>query len=108
MTDAEKIEMITVMVDNDPEATPTVLRVYLMQAAQKILDRLYPLNPEMYADGVPEEYAVLHCELSARLFLRRGGEGQQSSSENGIERVWGSPDDEDILSRLTPYAAVVM
>lgn len=107
MTDVEKIEIITTLVDNDPEATPAVLRVYLLAAAQRILDRLYPYNREKYADGVPEEYGYLHCELAARLFLRRGGEGEKSHEENGVNRTYDSVDDEDILSRLTPYAAVM-
>ncbi len=107
MTDAEKIEVVTEMVDHDPEATPTVLRVYLLSAQQKILDRLYPYNREKYADGVPEEYDYLHCELTARLFFRRGGEGELSHEENGVNRAWSSVDDEDILSRLTPYAVVM-
>ena len=108
MTLAEKIETVNVLVDNDPDATPEVVRVYLLQAQQKILDRLYPLNREKYAKGVPEEYDYLHCELCARLFLRRGGEGEKSHEENGVNRTWDSVDDEDILSRITPYAMVVI
>ena len=108
MTLAEKIETVTVLVDNDPEATPAVVRVYLLTAEQKILDRLYPLNREKYADGVPDEYGMLHCELAARLFLRRGGEGEKSHEENGVNRMYDSVDDEDILSRITPYAMVVI
>ena len=108
MTLAEKIETVNVLVDNDPDATPEVVRVYLLQAQQKILDRLYPLNREKYAEGVPEEYDYLHCELCARLFLRRGGEGEKSHEENGVNRTWDSVDDEDILSRITPYAMVVI
>lgn len=108
MTHAEKVEIVTTLVDNDPEATPEVVRVYLLSAAQKILDRLYPMNREKYADGVPDEYGMLHCELAARLFLRRGGEGETSHEENGVNRTYGSVDDEDILSRITPYAMVVI
>ena len=107
MTDAEKIDIVTTLVDHDPEATTEVVRVYLLSAAQRILDRLYPYNREKYADGVPEEYGYLHCELAARLFLRRGGEGEKSHEENGINRTYDSVDDEDILSRLTPYVAVM-
>lgn len=107
MTDAEKIAIVTKLVDNDPEATPEVVRVYLLMAQQKILDRLYPYHREEYANGVPDEYSYLHCELCSRLFLRRGAEGQSNHEENGINRDYGSVDDEDILSRLTPYAVVM-
>lgn len=107
MTMAEKIEVVQTLVDKDVDATPDVVRVYLLTAEQKILDRLYPLNREMYADGIPEEYDYLHCELGARLFLRRGGEAEKSHEENGVNRTYDSVDDEDILSRLTPYAVVI-
>lgn len=106
MTEAEKILTVQTLCDNDPEATEEVVRVYLRSARQKILDRLYPFNPERYGD-VPDCYAMLHCELASRQFLRRGGEGELTHEENGINRSYGSVDDEDILSRLTPYAVVM-
>lgn len=107
MTTAEKIETVRVLVNNDKKATPETVRVYLLSAQQKILDRLYAVTPEDRTETVPEEYGYLHCELAARLFLRRGGEGETSHEENGVNRVYGSVDDEDILSRLTPYARVI-
>lgn len=108
MTLGEKILTVKTLVDNDPEATNDVVRVYLLMAEQKILDRLYPFHCEQYAEGVPDQYAMLHCELAARLFFRRGGEGETSHEElNGVNRIYGSVDDEDILSRLTPYAVVM-
>ena len=107
MTLAEKITTVQTLVNNDPEATNDVVRVYLLQAEQKILDRLYPLSREKYADGVPAEYDFLHCELGARAFLRRGSEAESNHEENGINRTYGSTDDEDILSRLTPFAVVM-
>jgi hypothetical protein len=107
MTMAEKIEVVQTLVDHDEEATNDTVRVYLLTAQQKILDRLYPMHREMYEEGIPVEYDYLHCELAARLFLRRGGEGETSHEENGINRTYDSVDDEDILSRLTPYAVVM-
>jgi hypothetical protein len=104
---AEKIEVVQTLVDKDVDATPEVVRVYLLTAQQKILDRLYALDRDKYEEGIPEQYDYLHCELAARLFLRRGGEGEKSHEENGINRTYDSVDDEDILSRLTPYAAVM-
>ena len=107
MASDEMIAIVQTLVDNDVNATPDALRVYLESAKQKILDRLYALDRNMYAYGVPEEYEYLQCELAARLFLRRGGEGEKSHEENGVNRTYGSVDDEDILSRLTPYAVVM-
>lgn len=108
MTTAEKIETVRVLVNDDKKATPQLVRVLLLSARQDILDRLYSLIPEDRPDEVPEQYAMMHCQLAARRFLRMGAEGQTSMNENGIERTWGSVDDEDILSRLTPIAKVVM
>ena len=107
MTTAEKIETVQVLVDNDKKATPKLVRVYLLSARQMILDRLYALVPEDRPDEVPEQYAMLHCQLAARQFLRRGAEAESSHEENGINRVYSSVDDEDILSRLTPFAKVM-
>ena len=107
MTTVEKIEVVQTLVGNDKKATAKAVRVCLLQAKQQILDRLYALTPEERANGIPEEYDMLHCELSARKFLRRGGEGETSHEENGINRTYGSVDDEDILSRLTPFAKVM-
>lgn len=107
MTTVEKIETVQTLVGNDKKATAKVVRVHLLQAQQKILDRLYSVVPEERKNGMPEEYDMLQCELGARLFLRRGGEGELTHEENGINRTYGSVDDEDILSRLTPFAKVM-
>ena len=107
MTTVEKIETVQTLVDNDKKATAKVVRVHLLQAQQKILDRLYSVLEEERPDHVPAQYDMLHCELAARLFLRRGGEGESSHEENGINRTYGSVDDEDILCRVTPYAKVM-
>ena len=107
MTTVEKIETVQTLVGNDKKATAKVVRVYLLQAEQKILDRLYALVPEERKNGIPEEYDMLHCELTARLWLRRGGEAELRHSEAGIDRIFGSTDDGDVLDRLTPYAKVM-
>ena len=79
MTQAEKIAMVKTLVENDADATDTVVPVYLTLAMNKMLERL---------------------------FLRRGSEGENNHEENGVNRTYSSVDDEDILSRLTPFAKV--
>ena len=106
MTQEEKIAAVQTILNGDSDATPELVTLYLSLAKQKILDRLYPFADTSTKD-VPAGYGHLHCELAARLFLRRGGEGESSHEENGVNRVYGSVDDEDILSRLTPFAAVM-
>lgn len=106
MTSAEKIAMVKTLVENDAEATDTVVPVYLNLALNAMLERLFPYDSTKEAEDVPVRYDTLQCELAARYFLRRGGQGEISHEENGINRAYGSVDDEDILKRLTPFAKV--
>lgn len=106
MTDSEKQAMVLALVDNDATATAELLSVYLRIAYGKMLERLYPFNDAKTVSDIPERYDEIQCELAARLFLRRGGEGESNHEENGVNRQYDSVDDEDILSRLTPFAKV--
>lgn len=106
MTSAEKIAMVKTLVDNDPEATDNAVTVYLTIAGNKMLERLYPYDTDKEISDIPGRYDTLQCELASRLFLRKGSEGETNHEENGINRTYGTVDDEDILSRLTPFAKV--
>lgn len=103
MTEAEKISTTRVLVNNDAEATDTVLSVYLADASSAILRRLYPWGVP-YNAAVPPEYEMLQCKLATRYFLRRGAEGEYIHDENGTNRHYGSVNDEDLLSEVVPYA----
>lgn len=106
MTQAEKIAMVQTLVENDAEATDTVVPVYLTLACNAMLERLYPFDTDKDSGDLPVRYDVLQCELAARYFLRRGGQGEINHEENGINRNYASVDDDDILQRLTPFAKV--
>ena len=106
MTKAEKIAMVQTLVENDAEATTEVVSVYLTLACNAMLERLYPFDATKTASDVPERYDTIQCELAARYFLRRGGQGEINHEENGINRNYASVDDDDILQRLTPFAKV--
>ena len=106
MTQAEKIAMVKTLVENDTEATDSVVTVYLTLAMNKMLERLYPYDTSKGESDIPTRYDVLQCELAARLFQRRGSEAEINHEENGINRSYSSVDDEDILNRLTPFAKV--
>lgn len=105
MTHDEKVMLLKSLVDNDEELTGPAITAYLSLAAEKILRRAYPFDASK--TEVPDEYANTQCELAARMFFRRGAEGEISHSENGISRAYDSADDEDILSRITPYARLM-
>lgn len=106
MSDEQKVAMVQALVENDPAATAEACAVYLQLACYKMLERLFPFDTAKTASDLPERYDTLQCELGARLFLRKGGEGEISHEENGVNRAWASADDSDILNRLTPFAKV--
>lgn len=106
MTDAEKITMAQALIGNDSEATDDLVAVYLNDAKSAILRRRYPFGLPTGAD-VEEIYEALQVKLAVRYFLRRGGEGEISHNENGINRTYGSVNDEDLLMEVTPFAKVI-
>ena len=106
MTETEKIAMVNAIVDNDQNATDELIAVYLQLACGKMLERLFPFDTTKEASDLPTRYDTIQCELAARLFLRRGGEGESNHEENGVNRTYGSVDDNDLLERLTPFAKV--
>lgn len=107
MTNEQKVTMVQTLVGDDPEvATAALIDIYLQIACHKMLERLYPYDTDKTESDIPSRYDMLQCELGARLYSRRGGEGEISHEENGVNRAYASVDDEDILSRLTPFAKV--
>ena len=106
MTDEAKKVMVKALCESDSEATDEVVAVYLELALNTMLERLFPYDSSKTGEDVPERYDTIQCELAARYFLRRGGQGEINHEENGVNRQYATVDDEDILKRLTPFAKV--
>lgn len=104
MTDSEKITMTQTLI-GDEEATDALVSVYLEDAKSAILRRRYPFGMPEGADVEPI-YEMLQVKLAVRYFVRRGGEGEIRHNENGIDRAYGSVNDEDLLMEVTPFAKV--
>lgn len=102
MTDAEKIEMLKVMQE---EQDDDVLSTYLYLAGRKIILRAY--GDTSTVTEVPSQYDSIHLEIAAYMLNKRGAEGQTAHSENGVSRTYGSADvPESLLACITPYARV--
>jgi hypothetical protein len=103
MTEYEKRVRVKDALDNIPEATDKAVDYCLLIAKSKILNRL---NNDKITE-VPEKYVGVQLDLAVRYFNKKGAEGESAHDENGIKRVYGSVNDEDLLSEVTPYAKVV-
>ena len=111
MTDAEKITMFRVLTDeNDVTEVPdTVVAVYLDLASDAIKSRRYPFGVPT-VDGVPVDatlgYEKLQVRLASRYWQRRGAEGETAHNESGVNRTYGSVNDEDLLSEVIQVIGV--
>lgn len=101
MTKDEKIERIIAMLGEDACDTE-VLSVYLDLAKEKILNKRYPFGTEL--TEVETRYENLQCELAIALFNQRGGEGENSHSENGVSRNYRTV--AQILEEIPSYVGL--
>lgn len=106
MTEAEKITRVQTLLGNDEEATSALLTIYLDDAKNAILNRIYPFGIPDNAE-MPERYESIQCKLAQRYFLRRGAEGEITHNENGVNRSYGSVDDEDLFKTIVPIAKAI-
>ena len=102
MSDSDKIARVMSLVGNDATATTAVVSALLDQASDAILAVMYPLVDDPEPLAIPSKYNGIQCELAARYFARMGANGETVHNENGINRTWASPDDADILRKVTP------
>ena len=104
MTRAEKIALVKTKL-GDTSIDDALVGAYVDDAEDAILERRYPSGrPE---DVVfPERYDKLSCRLAERYYLRRGAEGETVHSENGINREYGSANDDDLLSEVVQIVGI--
>lgn len=90
MTYEEKLDYMRVMGGSDvADETDDVLRAYLQLAEQKLLDHIYPFGRGKVVN-IPNQYDTKQIELALILYSKRGAEGEDSHSENGVSRKYTS------------------
>lgn len=107
MSKTDKIAYVSAMLQNDARFTPSMIGVFLADAEDAILRRLYPFGIPDSVSDVPDIYERLQCKLALRYINKIGAEGEVLHAENGVDRHYGSTNEEDLLSEVTPYAKVV-
>ena len=99
MTTSEKIAYVQAMVD-DPEATDALVTALLLKARTAVMNRRYPHGtPEGVLD-VPGGVALNTQFCMSNADARGTGDGERVHNENGINRTYGSVNDEDILMEV--------
>lgn len=105
MTTEEKVIRVRTLIGAD-ESADALISVYLDEAKNAILNRRYPFGIPYGVTDVPEMYDSLQCRLAERYYLRRGAEGEQAHNEDGVNRTYGSVNDEDLLMEVIQVAKV--
>lgn len=104
MNDKEKLVLLRTLLGCG-SSEDAVLTAYLKLAGQKIIDKAFPFDKTV--TEVPDEYAVLQCEIAQYLYNKQGAEGEVSHDENGIKRTYesgGVPD--SMLKGVIPYGGI--
>lgn len=89
MTDSEKLNRLSVLLDMDEESA--ILAEYLNMAKDEILNWMYRGDVPEGAD-VPARYEQTQIQAVIAGYSISGAEGQTSHSENGISRTFKYPD----------------
>lgn len=102
MTQREMIETIKYLAEEPDEKT---VLAYFNLAKGKVLAQAFP-----YKDvaELPAKYESITIEITVFMLNKRGAEGEQRHSENGIDRTFDSADiPTDLLRKITPCVGVL-
>ena len=90
------------------ETNENLIAVYLKQAGDAILNRLYQFDMDNREESVPVRYESLQTRIAVYFINKMGAEGQLIHSENGIYRSFESADvPESMMKFVTPLVKVV-
>ena len=102
MTRDVQLEMLKGIANENDE---TVLLSYLHLAGDVIIGRVYPFRDDV--TDVPVKYHSRQVEIAGYLLNKRGAEGENYHSENGINRSYESASvPASMLKDVIPYVGV--
>lgn len=100
MTDAEKVTLVQAMAD---ETDGEVVSAFLSMAGDSVYQYADPYGASD-KETILEKYSSVHVRAAAYMLNKRGAEGQNSHSENGISRSYEAGDlPASLLREITPY-----
>jgi hypothetical protein len=102
MSNEQKVQEVKTMLGSDLACDEDMISVYLDQAKEKILNKRYLFGTTL--EDVEERYEHLQCELAIALINRRGGEGENSHSENGVSHSFRTV--AQILEEIPSYVGL--
>jgi hypothetical protein len=106
MTDNDKLAILSQRIGNTTSTT-ALLRSYLFDAQEIILNKIYEVAERPIDAVVPSKYDSLHIRITEYLYYRRGSEGQTVHNEGGINRTYASSTvPREMLKEITPEAGV--
>lgn len=108
VTYASKLEILRALCGQTAEIAPDVLlETYLTLAGNAVIRKRFPLLVDSASIPVPDQYAVLQCEIANEIFQKRGAEGETSHNENGVNRSYETAGvSSSLLDRIVPCAKV--
>ena len=87
------------------ETDDGVLTSYLEDAAQAIINHVYPYRDDVLE--VPAKYQRRQLEIATYLLNKRGAEGETKHDENGINRTYEAANIPDSLFEgLAPFCKI--
>lgn len=103
MDNSEKLARLKILIPE--EKNEEILTLYLDFALDIILSKRFPFGNE--SKQLEPKYHNLQLQIAVELYNKRGAEGENSHSENGISRSYENAGvSASLLCQITPYCEV--